>query len=125
MLDFSEKRKHPRLDIRIPLTYKELRATSPVSKGALTKNLSVGGVKFHSDRFISLSCRMVVEINLPSISKPLRAISKVAWIRKLQAGGDYEIGNQFLDMRKDDRSLITDFIKKAIILSHTTTPDQA
>ena len=95
MLDFSEKRKHPRIDIRIPLRYKELRATSPVSKGALTKNLSAGGVRFHSDKFISLSCRMILEINLPFISKPLRAISKVAWIKKLPAGDDYEIGNQF------------------------------
>lgn len=123
MLDFSEKRKHPRIDIRIPLKYKELRATSPVSRGALTKNLSVGGVRFHSDRFISLSCRMVVEINLPLISKPLRAISKVAWIRKIPAGDDYEIGNQFLDMKREDRSLITDFIKK-VIIQPTANPNQ-
>ncbi len=123
MLDFSEKRKHPRIGARIPFTYKELRATSPVSKGALTKNLSVGGVRFHSDKFISLSCRMILEINLPLITKPLRAISKVAWIRKLPAGDDYEIGNQFLDMKKEDRSLITDFIKKAII-QPTVNPEQ-
>ncbi|MCK4463353.1 MAG: PilZ domain-containing protein [Candidatus Omnitrophica bacterium] len=123
MLNFSEKRKQPRIDVRIPLTYKELRATSTVSKGALTKNLSVGGVKFHSDGFISLSCRMILEINLPLISKPLRAISKVAWIRKLPAGEDYEIGNQFLDMKKEDRSMITDFIKKAII-QPAVNPDQ-
>ena len=123
MLNSSEKRKHPRIGARIPLTYKELRATSPVSKGALTKNLSVGGVRFHSDKFISLSCRMILEINLPLITKPLRAISKVAWIRKLPAGEDYEIGNQFLDMKKEDRSLITDFIKKAVI-QPTVNPDQ-
>jgi hypothetical protein len=66
---------------------------------------------------------MILEINLPLITKPLRAISKVAWIRKLPAGEDYEIGNQFLDMKKEDRSLITDFIKKAVI-QPTVNPDQ-
>jgi len=114
MIDFSEKRRYQRVDIGVPLNFKELKSENPLSKGALTRNLSEGGVRFNTDRFISLSCRMIVEINIPSILKPLRAISKVAWIRKLPVGDDYEIGNQFLDMTKEDKNIIADFIKKAI-----------
>jgi len=124
MQDASEKRKHPRVDINIPLMYKEFRASEPVSRGALTSNLSEGGVKFNTDKFISLSCRMVVEINLPSISKPMRAISKVAWIKKLPLGTSYEIGNQFLDMTKGDRNILTEFVKNIINPAPSQTPVQ-
>lgn len=114
MLDIVEKRRHSRVDVHIPLIYKQLRATDPVSKGTLTKNLSEGGVRFGTDKFISLSCRMIIEINISGATKPLRAISKVAWIKKLPAGDDYEVGNQFLDMTREDKKIISDFIKKII-----------
>ena len=111
MLEFGEKRRYPRIDIRIPLQYKELHTPTPSIKGALTNDLSEGGVKFKSDKFISLACRMVVEISLPNEFKPIKAISKVAWIKKLPIGDDYEIGNQFLDMTKDDKRVINDYVK--------------
>ena len=122
MQDTTEKRKHSRIKVSIPLTYKELRTSEPNSRGALTGNLGEGGVKFSTDKFISLSCRMVVEISLPSIPKPMRAISKVAWIKKDPSGDNYEIGNQFLDMTKDDRSTLAEFVKNTLIPQSSPTP---
>jgi len=113
MANYNEKRKWQRVDIRIPLQYKELRS-SKSPKGTLTKNISAGGVKFYSNNFISLACRMVVEVTLPSVSRPIRAISKVAWIKKLPTGDDYEVGNQFLDMSRDDKRVISDYVKESI-----------
>ncbi len=110
MLNFGEKRKYSRIDARVPLQYRELGGDRS-QKGAVTKNLSEGGVKFHTDKFISLACRMVVELALPTSSKPIRAISKVAWIKKMPVGDSYEIGNQFLDMSKEDKGMISDFVK--------------
>lgn len=113
MQDYHEKRKHTRLDVRVPVNYKELRNQESI-KGTLTKNLSEGGVKFNTDKFISLACRMIVEMTLPTSPKPIRAISKVAWIKKLPLGDDYEIGNQFLDMTKDDKARINDYLRKMV-----------
>ncbi len=113
MLDFSEKRKNRRIDIRLPIAYKQLRRMESSPRGVLTKNLSTGGVRFHTDNFISLSCRMVIELTIPSMAKPLRAISKVAWIRKLPNSASFEIGNQFLDMSKDDKNLISDYVENS------------
>ncbi|MDD5439841.1 MAG: PilZ domain-containing protein [Candidatus Omnitrophica bacterium] len=110
----SEKRRFPRIDIRVPLQYKELREGNSQSKGTTTRNLSEGGVKFNTDKFISLACRMVVELTIPTSQKPIRAISKVAWIKKLPVGDDYEIGNQFLDMAKDDRACVADYVQKTM-----------
>jgi hypothetical protein len=55
-----------------------------------------------------------MEINLPTITKPIKAISKVAWIKKIPAGDEYELGNQFLEMTKEDKSHIRDFVDKSI-----------
>ena len=112
MLDFGERRKARRLEVSIPLHYKNLHGADKVVKGTLTKDFGEGGIKFVTDKFLSLACRMVVEVDIPLADKPIRAISKVAWIKKLSAGDDYEIGNQFLDMTKEDKLLISDYVKK-------------
>ena len=110
MSSFDEKRKFHRIESRFPLKYKDLRKTGEESRGTVSKNISEGGVRFRSDRFISLACRLVVEINLPTLTKPIRAVSKIAWIKKLPAGDDYEVGNQFLEISREDKALIQDFI---------------
>ncbi|MFH1791631.1 MAG: PilZ domain-containing protein [Candidatus Omnitrophota bacterium] len=111
MSNYIEKRRYRRIGVRVPIQYKELHGKPNAQKGALSKNISEGGVKFNTDKFISLACRMLVEVNLPTEPKPIKAISKVAWIRKLPAGDDYEVGNQFLDMTKTDKSTITEYVK--------------
>ena len=55
---------------------------------------------------------MVLEITLPTLPKPVKAISKVAWIRKIPTGDQYEIGNQFLEMTKEDRAHMSNFMNK-------------
>ena len=112
--NFEEKRRFSRVEGRFPLKYKDLRKTDEESRGSISKNLSIGGVRFRSDRFISLACRLVVELNLPALPKPIKAISKVAWIRKLPAGDDYEVGNQFLEITREDKNIIQNFINTGL-----------
>lgn len=108
----DEKRKFQRIDTDLPLQYKNLRKISNPPTGARAKNLSEGGVCFKSSEFISLACRMVVEISVPTSARPIKAITKVAWIRRLPNSEQYELGNQFLDMTKEDKLHINDFIKQ-------------
>ncbi len=110
----AERRRFNRLDSTVPLQYKNLRAASPSAAGSLTKNLSEGGVCFETSQFISLACRLVLEINLPSRPKPIKAISKVAWIRRIPSSDQYELGNQFLDMSKEDKAVVTNFINETL-----------
>jgi len=112
--DVQEKRRFKRVASNIAVQYKNLRKTSELPIGSVSKNLSEGGVCFKSGEFISLACRLVLEINLPTTPKPIKAISKVAWIRKLPAGDEYELGNQFLEMTKEDKAHIMDFISKVL-----------
>ena len=106
-----ERRRFQRIDSNLPLRYKNIK-TATVPMGSLTKDISEGGIRFKTNEFISLACRLVVEITLPTVQRPIKAISKEAWIRKLSSGEQYELGNQFLEISKEDRSLITDYVNR-------------
>jgi len=112
MTILEEKRKFRRIENNFPLKYRDLGKSETEFRGTVSKNLSEGGVRFRSNRFISLACRMVVELNLPAISRPIKAVSKIAWIKKLPVGDDYEVGNQFLEITREDRNIIRNFIKE-------------
>jgi c-di-GMP-binding flagellar brake protein YcgR len=106
----DEKRRFPRIPSDFPVKYRDLNKPETEYRGTVSKNISEGGVRFRTDRFISLACRLVVELNLPSEARPIRAVSKITWIKKLPAGDDYEVGNQFLEISRDDRSVIQEFV---------------
>jgi c-di-GMP-binding flagellar brake protein YcgR len=106
-----ERRRFQRVDSNLPVKYKNLK-TATVPMGSLTKDISEGGIRFKTNEFISLACRLVVEITIPTTPKPIKAISKVAWIRKVSSGDQYELGNQFLEIAKEDRAIITDYVSK-------------
>jgi len=110
----EERRRHKRTDTLISLQYKNLKKSGEPSLGSVSRNISEGGVCFKSNQFISLACRLVLEITLPTMPKPIKAISKVAWIRKMPAGDQYELGNQFLEMTKEDRMHIANFMNKIL-----------
>lgn len=114
MPTIDDKRKHRRLESRFPLKYKNLKTKDGESRGTISKNISEGGIRFRSDRFISLACRLVVELNLPTMEKPIKAVSKIAWIKKLPAGDDYEVGNQFLEISREDKTAIRNFVEEQL-----------
>jgi c-di-GMP-binding flagellar brake protein YcgR len=110
----ADKRRYKRADLNLPVQYKNLRQSGDGSVGSLTRNLSEGGVCFKSGKFISLACRLVLEISLPNSVKPVKAISKVAWIRKVPSSDQYELGNQFLEITREDKAHIMNFVNDAL-----------
>jgi c-di-GMP-binding flagellar brake protein YcgR len=108
----DERRRFARVSAAMPLQYKKLKQLSEGTIGAITRDLSEGGVRFLSNEFLPLATRMVVEVFLPAQPRPVKAISKVAWIRKATSGDQYEIGNQFLDVARDDKDQLIEYVKK-------------
>jgi len=108
----DERRKYERVKTHVPVRYRKLRdgAGAP-GESSITKNLSEGGIRFRTAEFISMACRMILELDIPMFTKPIKAISKVAWIRKAPSGDDYEVGNQFLEMSKKDKELISEYVE--------------
>lgn len=109
----EEKRRYKRVDHVVPLQYKNLRIPSELPLASTTRNLSEGGICFQSSKFVSLACRLVVELSLPTSPKPIKAISKVAWIRKIPSSDQYELGNQFLEITKEDKANILNFVNQS------------
>jgi len=106
-----EKRKYPRVKTYIPVRVRKLK-DGMVAEGesSITKNLSTGGIRFRTAEFISMACRLILELDIPMFTRPVKAISKVAWIRKMPTGNDYEVGNHFLDMSKEDKELVSEYV---------------
>ncbi len=109
--NITERRRFQRVDSNLPVRYRNLK-TATIPMGSLTKDISEGGIRFKTGEFISLACRLVVEITLPTVHRPIKAISKVAWIRKTSSGDQYELGNQFLEISKEDKAIITDYVNR-------------
>lgn len=106
-----EQRKFSRVKTHIPVRIRTLRGGASVEgMSSITKNLSEGGIRFRTADFISMACRLILELDIPMFTKPVKAISKVAWIRKSPSGDDYEIGNQFLEMSKKDKELVSEYV---------------
>ncbi len=111
MTENLEKRKYPRVKTHIPVRIRKLKDDPAVEgEASITKNLSTGGIRFRTGEFISMACRLILELDIPMFTKPVKAISKVAWIRKMPAGTDYEVGNQFLEMSKEDKELVSEYV---------------
>jgi len=97
---------------RIPIKYHKVGDYGPKALNAntISRNLSEGGVRFRTAEFVSRACRLIVEIEVPMFPKPVKAISKVAWIRKVDSGDNYEIGNQFLEISDEDKKRISEYV---------------
>lgn len=112
----TEKRQFKRVRSRLPIEYRNLRSSDNPSKGTLIKDIGEGGIRFISDEFLSLANRLILTLTIPTSARPIKAISKVAWIKKLPSGDKYEIGNQFLEINRDDREEVAKYVKTVVDL---------
>lgn len=109
----NERRRFPRHNVRLPVQYKNMKALSDSSNGALIKDISEGGVRFLGNQFLSLANRLLLSISLPAPSHAIKVISKVAWVRKIPMGDQYEIGNHFLSLSESDKKALKNYLEKA------------
>ena len=118
MNEKKDKRKYPRVNTYIPVRYRKLGdAEGTLRSSSITRNLCEGGICFKASGFISRACRLIMELDIPMVTKPVKAISKVAWIRKAQSGDgdDYEVGGHFLEISRKDRELVSEYVSSLIL----------
>ena len=107
-----ERRRYIRVDSTVPLQYKKLKELAEGTIGAIAQDVSEGGIRFIANEFLPLASRLVVELFLPAQPRPIKAISKVAWIKKASSGDQYVIGNQFLEVARDDKGQLAGYVEK-------------
>ncbi|MFH1878564.1 MAG: PilZ domain-containing protein [Candidatus Omnitrophota bacterium] len=110
------RRKHQRVDTHIPIRMRKFNDIPATTSGDLfSVNLSQGGIRFNADKFIARANRLILEIAVPMYSKPIIAIAKVAWIRKKNDSDGYEVGSQILEITKDDKDLLAQYIDSILM----------
>lgn len=109
----NERRKYARYNYRLPIQYKNMKALSDPFAGALIKDIGEGGIRFVGNEFLSLANRLLLSISLPAPFRTIKAISKVAWVRKVPMGDQYEIGNHFLSLSETDKKELKGYLEKA------------
>ena len=72
-------------------------------------NISEGGVRFRTNRFIPVQNRLLFRLNVP-MKKPIEAIAQPAWIREIPNVNQFEIGAKFLTLTQEDKDIIQDFM---------------
>jgi hypothetical protein len=107
----TDRRRHPRFDTHVSVKYNKLRDGSGAhGTGSITRDISEGGTCFRTDGFVPMAHRLILEMQVPGRRKAVKAISKVSWIRKTDSGSDFETGSQFLEMSKEDRDVLSEYI---------------
>lgn len=107
----QEKRRFPRVKVRIPVRYREVRdGAESVAVDSLTCDVSAGGLRFTTDKLVSNACSLLLELDIPNLIHPVKAVSRVACVEKTNADGHYEIGSEFMEITEKDRELIAKFL---------------
>jgi len=109
----KERRRSPRINARLPIQFKDIQRPIETYTGTLTKDVSEIGARFISSDFLSIFTRLLLEVTVPSFSRPVKAISKVAWIQKVPRSNQYSVGVQFMDMTEEDKKHLASFISKS------------
>jgi len=104
----QERRKYPRIDISFPVECDEVLRKNYFY--TVSKDLSTGGVRIVSNKFLPKNEQIKVSINL--IDKIINLNAKVAWCNEVRASDDYLCGLEFVEANKNRRNEITSFLSK-------------
>jgi hypothetical protein len=97
--DAENRRRSPRLNVRLPLTAMLLSADilSPVS--IFTRNISISGMGFVSRRLFKINERLAVKLQVAHL--PCRLILARVTFSRYASGGLYEMGAEFIECIRD------------------------
>lgn len=97
-----ERRRYRRAHCDFPVQFRSFGQGVP-AMGGFTRDIAEGGVRFVAHRFIPVATNLTFDMKLSTTRRPLKATSKVAWVRRLPDGDRYEIGLEFNDISDDDK----------------------
>lgn len=106
VVGLKEKRRFSRINIRAPLRY-QIRGKSEFDH-AISDNISVGGVSFVIDKFITPLTLLMLEINF--MSRTLSPVGKVIWSAPLSHSDRYKLGIEFLELDSRQKHYLADYI---------------
>ena len=104
----SDKRKFPRVGVSFPVECKPLPTRNYFY--TVSKDISLGGVKIVSNRFLPKDDLVKVNINLIDSILDLKA--KVAWCNKERSAERYSTGLQFVETTESSKKKLFQFLNR-------------
>lgn len=102
----KENRCFPRLSFHSGLRY-QLRGGSDFAN-AVCNDISYGGLRFTTDRFLPIAAPVMLEINV--LNRILRPVGKVAWSMPLAHSQRNQTGVEFVEFNGLDQAYLKNFI---------------
>ena len=102
----KEKRRFRRIGFQVPLSY-HIRGTTDYL-GTLTKNISLGGMGFTSNKFSAPNTLLNLEFNI--LQRFFSVMAQVRWITSLPSSDNYHLGIEFLEIQPQDKRYLLEYI---------------
>ncbi len=102
----KEKRKHPRLNISLPVFCYSLSSKNYFFSSC--ENISLGGMCLSGKDFLKLDELMEFKIEFPGRS--ISCKGKIVWFKYLSSSKDKKVGVEFTDLNSKNREFIANFM---------------
>ncbi len=96
----KERRKYLRIPFSVPVKIRPL--TTLKSFGNLSKNVSVGGIRFLSKKFLPVSSPIRMEVEISPKAAPVRFVARIVWIKSLYNDELFEVGAEIYEIQPID-----------------------
>lgn len=109
--DGIERRRWPRVQVELPIKYREIGVFNHLPSDSETRDISEGGIRFFSDKFLPKESKLVVSLNLQDIVG-VKATIKVVWTSRDARTNMYQVGAQFDNIPSEARVQIANLVKR-------------
>ncbi|PIQ90968.1 MAG: hypothetical protein COV71_01655 [Candidatus Omnitrophica bacterium CG11_big_fil_rev_8_21_14_0_20_41_12] len=103
----KDNRTFPRIMFHSKINY-QIRG-KPIFDSALTRDISCGGLRFTSDRFVPPSTAIMLEINV--LNRVLKPIGRVAWSTPLAHSNRNQTGVEFVEFNALEKNYLKEFVR--------------
>ena len=113
---FVEKRAHPRVPVKIPVTYRVVEDMAGIQSilemrknetSTQTLDISLGGMYIVAEQALSIDTILHLDIALPGKSKKITAYGEVAWSKESGAG------LRFMMIKNEDLESLKEFLNES------------
>ena len=110
----AERRKYPRLDMKVAVNYLAYSSTDSMEEHqTYTRNIGDDGICISTADCITRSTIVELEIKIPGYSHPINAIARVIYSRKGRTDNAFDTGVRFTDIFDEERKHIFKYVNGA------------
>ncbi|MBI3323397.1 MAG: PilZ domain-containing protein [Candidatus Omnitrophica bacterium] len=116
-LSTAERRRFPRVKAGLEVEFRPLTQPEQRPAGSLSRDLSAGGVRLTTSRFLARDSRLVLLFAPRGVGRQLRAVARVIWVRERPFSEFWDCGLEFVEISAEDQGTIAGLVERGAVLS--------